>query len=291
MFGYPEPTIQKGYENLFLTDLYSYLKARDKRFIIEVSRSRESIFSFEGLNIDRFSKNVARHADAPYMEESELGKIRSKSMSQNLRTARNKLQDKDWEFQSLSCSLLGTNSRELEMALDSLVELHKARWPNSIFKIENEGFKSYIWSLINNPIDDTFKIYVIKIENKIEAIAVGAILERKFYYLINAHNAHMPNSYSLGHLLISEIVAFHKLDLDSFDFINDKEDYKFRWTNRIGTRFFITLNNPRILNESIRDFYPSSIYGMLRTKLSTSAIIRIMKLNKLKNMIDNWIKK
>ena len=242
MFGYPQPLIDSTCSGRHLKLLYRHIKNKHRNFVIDFGPSKINWFPI----IDSNAANeffVSRHLtlqrklDSPCINLSQDNFPVSSGLSQTIRTAKNRL------TRELIVTNLFFNASNLDLRrllLKKYREIHLNRWINSNFK-KNE-FCEFNNILFEKTSNDKLISY-FELNSNISAIALG-IIKDETYYLFGICFDDSFKKYSPGVLLIEYIVKYLQMQgIKYFDFMNNLEDYKLKWTDNVQPRFQYTLHS------------------------------------------------
>lgn len=235
MFGYPQPIISSTICDSHLQNLLSYLKAKHKRIVIDFGPSKIDWYSeieFEKLytQIPKFHAVLQIKRDAPFIDLNKGRIPASQNLSQNIRTAQNRIKkdNKTFEFHF---NVL--DSAQRSNLLKTYESLHLNRWPKSNFnQSEYSEFHKRLFLHENSTV-----ISSLVIDSSISAIALGTIKLNTFFLFGICFNPSFTK-YSPGILLLNELTSSLKSkSINTFDFMNDLEGYKTKWTSLVNVRY------------------------------------------------------
>jgi hypothetical protein len=138
------------------------------------------------------------------------------------------------------------------------------KWPHSSFKDAQSPYRNlFQFIFVNQKLKSGGVISTLKIDSEIAAIHFGFIKDEKFLYFSPTINPKF-HKYSPGQLLIHQIIIhLQDSDLQIFDFMNDLEPYKLKWTNQIANRYFYTLYSHKFVTWDYSKYSPQKLLKLL----------------------------
>ena len=254
MFGYPGPAVVAGFQGNFLEILQDHFDSKLRYlYLLTIKGSKLDLgHPKKGMRVEKF--------DSPYIDLKKYASPSSERLARELRY-QGRATDNRSKFSHrllLSCS-----SFEVEQALQKHFEFHRERWPKGVFSDSQSAYYSYFRNLFIEKKESLQTILsTLIIDDEFAAIHFGFADVSRFYYFSPTINPKYAK-YSPGQLLIQNILKENlKYGDEYFDFMNDAEPYKLKWTKLIAARYFYTLYSHKFLTYNFKKYSPRTLFRL-----------------------------
>lgn len=273
MFGYPGPIVIPGFEEKFLNELRGWANKNFNKFNVLVGHSPD-LRNLGKIALEKQKKViVGSFEDAPYIILDDYVSPLSKQLRTNLKTSENNLaKEGNIEFREHKA-----DHPDLLNAVDRFISLHKNRWPNGRLAQDTKSYSKFYVELASAP-KSGIRILELWSNNNLIASNFNFSDENRFYYFSPAFESKF-NRFSPGNLMIKKHLEICMDEgLEIFDFMNDLEPYKLKWTRFSNTRWKIEIyssfmHSSKFL-ESKRKISPSNLLKLLLSKDSRARFLR-----------------
>lgn len=193
-------------------------------------------------------------------------------MRTNLKTAQNNLE----KLGNIYFREFRADHFDVLNAVQRFIRLHKNRWPNGRLATDEERYSKFYFELA---ISGKERVRILELWSNDNLVASNFNFSdgKRLYYFSPAFNSEYDR-YSPGNLLIKKHIEICKEEgLEIFDFMNDLESYKLKWTNLIESRWSIELYSSICMSSKFlelrRKFGLLTILGLLSNRDSRSRFI------------------
>jgi hypothetical protein len=267
MFGNAGPNLIPGTEDLYLENFLLMIKRFRLNVIFELTPTPLPWVTYKGSLLLQKSKihfesNIIQ--DRPYIELDRYKQPVSKNLIKNIRQRHNRL-----NREGLDLEYLEFMNKVPNKMLDAFISMHKSRWPVGIFQRPSDRvhYEDFHRNLFNNPESKIApELAILLIGGELAAMLVGFTINAHFY-CFNLTFDEKFSDYRPGQLLIEKMIESKKaVGVKVFDFMNDAEVYKTKWTSDIGVREAYFFSKSSLTNSSSL-YFPRRLEEKVRYEL------------------------
>jgi len=273
MFGYPMPIVKREYVNVFLDAFNVYCREEFGHFAMDFGPAPIQWFSEVTFESASFRFQVDLKIDAPFIDLSKFLAPHQKRFRKHLKS-----NVKHFERIGTKVEFLEAPNSKIQELVKVFGKFHTERWPESNF-LKFAKFEEFHVEMINSAMSsDNCLLAVMSQGSEPIAFILGFFSGDRFLFFNQSYNQKY-SEFSPGNVLIWETIQHLKsqhTNIKIFDFMNDLEEYKLRWTNQIGSRHSLIIysgwiSNPKLLKFSrahLTDFYQWRVKRVVRNLLA-----------------------